>query len=298
MLKKLKYKDITWLDLESPTQEEVRQLGEDYGVHPIVLEELVKPSQRTKVDVYNGYVYLILHFPFPESEGKEVDFVLGKDFLITTHYEGINPLHDFARIFETDFTLKRGVEKLHAGYIFFYIMREFYAALEADLHSVNDQLKKVERKVFSGHEREVVEVLAALNRTILDFRWSLKSHREILESLKIVGPELYGEKFHFYFQSLANEEEKLWNMVENIRETFTDLRDTNDSLLAIKTNDIMRALTVAAFIFLPLTVIPQAFGMSLPVPFHDSPAGFVIIIGFMALASSCLYLLARYKKWF
>ena len=63
MLKKFRYKEITWLDLESPTKEEVGQLAEEYGIHPLVSNELLEPSRRTKVDVYSDYIYLILHFP-------------------------------------------------------------------------------------------------------------------------------------------------------------------------------------------------------------------------------------------
>ncbi len=307
MLKKFNYKDVVWLDLEAPTAEELAQLGTDYKIHPLILAELAQPSLRTKVDVYNDSIYLILHFPLPHRESdaapserdyQEVDFILGENFIITAHYEMVNPLNDFAKIFENNFTPKKGADKLHAGFIFFYILREFYASLEADLRYLNDQLKRVEHKVFSGRERDVVEVLAVINREILDCRWSLKSHHEILESLELPGTELFGEKFRYYFRSLAGEHEKLWNMIESIRDTFTDLRDTNDSLLAIKTNDIMRVLTVAAFIFLPLTIVPQIFGMNIMVPFTAHPAGFVIVLGLMALASSVLYLIARFKKWF
>ena len=178
-------------------------------------------------------------------------------------------------------------------------MRELYAALETNLHFLNDQLKKVERKVFSGREREVVEVLAAINREILDCRWSLKSHREILASLELAGVEIFGDKFRYYFQTLAGEHAKLWNMLENIRETFIDLRDTNDSLLAIKTNDIVRVLTVAAFIFLPLTIIPQVFGMNIGyLPFTGHRFDFFFVLALMALFSALLYMIARLKKWF
>ncbi len=310
MLKQFKYKDITWLDLESPTEEELTQIGTEYKIHPLVINELQQPSLRTKVDLYNDYLYLILHFPVTQSQGndkttanqrdqQEVDFVISKDFIITAHYEPLNILYDFAKIFEVDFDWKKGADKIHAGFIFFYILREFYSSLENGLHLINDQLKRVEKQVFSGREREVVEALAEINHELLDYRWSLKSHREVLTSLEIAGVEIFGQKFSYYLKALTGEQEKLQNILNNLRETFTDLSDTNDSLLTIKTNNIMRALTVAAFVFLPLSIIPQIFGISSDfIPFQGNPYNFYIISALMIIGSSFLYLLARNKKWF
>lgn len=301
MLKKFKYKEITWLDLESPTSEELAQIGQEWSIHPLVIQELAQASHRTKVDLYNDYLYLILHFPdiSGEHDHQEVDFVIGKNFIITAHYEPLNAVHDFSKIFETDFEWKKGAEKIHAGFLFFYLMREMYASLEDGLRYANDKLKKVEKEVFAGHEREMVQTLSAINRELLDYRWSLKAHKEVLASLEIAGPEIFGNKFTYFLKAIIGEQEKLWDMLENLRETFTDLSDTNDSLLAIKTNNIIRALTVAAFVFLPLTVVPQIFGMNTSfMPFRTHPYDFVLVMALMALSSAFLYLLARLKRWF
>lgn len=309
MLKKLKYKDIVWLDLESPTEEELEQLGTELDLHPLVVNELKSPSLRTKVDLYSDYIYLILHFPVIRAQGagplggrgeqQEVDFIIGKNFILTAHYESVNSLHDFAKIFETDFGWKKNGDKLHAGFIFFYILRELYATLENGLGYNNDRLKAVEREIFSGREREVVETLAEINRELIDYRWTLKSHKEVLQSLEIAGVEIFGAKFQYYLSAASGAREKLWHLLESLGETFTDLSETNNSLLAIKTNNIMRALTVAAFVFLPLSIVPQVFGMNTRLlPFADSPFDFYLVLALMALSSTLLYLVARYKRWF
>lgn len=261
MLKQFKYKDIVWLDLESPTSDEVGTVGRQYKIHPLVLAELAGPSERSKVDVYSEFIYLVLHFPTSEG-GQEIDFILGRDFIITTHYELMNPLNDFAKIFETDFMLKKSAEKIHAGFIFFYIIKEIYSALETNLSVINKQLKSIEQKVFSGHEREVVAMLSSLNRQLLEYQWTMKSHKEILDSLTLAGEDLFGVKFHYYLQATCGEDRKMWKMIENSRQTFNDLRNTNESLLSIKTNETMRVLTVIAAIFLPLNIVAQMYGAS------------------------------------
>jgi len=298
MLKKFNYKDILWIDLESPSEAELNELGTTYNLHPVVLAELNSPSARSKVDLYNDLIYLIFHFP-DETKTQEVDFVIGKDFIITTHYEMINPLNDFAKIFETDFVLKKSPEKIHAGFIFFYIIRELYNSLENDLHLINDKLKQVESGVFSGQEREVVKQLTEINRELLDNQWTLRPHQEILASLQIAGEEMFGKKFSYYLRAISGEYERIWSLVENNKATFLALRETNDSLLSIKANEIMRLLTVAAFVFLPMTIIPQVFGMNINnMPLTSDTIGFFIVILSMVLSSLLLYLVARIKKWF
>ena len=298
MLKKFRYKEVTWLDLESPTPAETAELGKAYDLHPTLLAELERPSPRPKLELFNQCVYLILHFPGAGSDVQEVDFIIGQNFIITTHYALVNPLNDFAKIFEADLTLKRHPDQLHAGFLFFYILKEIYNTLGADLNFINDRLRQVEQKVFSGREREVVTELAEINRRLLDFRWSLQSHREILAALGEPGEEMFGAKFRYYLQTIQGEHERVWRSVENNRATFFDLRETNDSLLSIKTNETMRTLTVGAFVLLQMTIIAQLFGISTNyIPLANHRLVFPIVVGLTLIASFATYLVARLKKW-
>ena len=84
-----RYKSLTWVDLESPTTEEVRSIMGEYNVDPLVGEELLTPTVRPKVDLYPNLIYMILHFPalaHMARSTREIDFVIGKEFIITTHY--------------------------------------------------------------------------------------------------------------------------------------------------------------------------------------------------------------------
>ena len=63
MISRYKYRDLVWVDIESPNNEEVRQIMEEFDIHPIVADELLGPSMRPKVDHYENFIYLILHFP-------------------------------------------------------------------------------------------------------------------------------------------------------------------------------------------------------------------------------------------
>ncbi|MFA5023033.1 MAG: magnesium transporter CorA family protein [Candidatus Paceibacterota bacterium] len=314
MVKQLKYQNITWISLVAPNKDEVAKLGHEYGIHSLVSEELLHPSARAKVDVYDDYIYLILHFPVDkvcqpdygdglhEDDTYEVDFILGKDFLITAHYESIPPLEEFSKILEASSGLvnSKKDKNIHAGHLFYYIIRQLYQSLESGLDNINVNLKRAEQKIFSGQEAEMVKTLSGLNRCLLDFKWALKFHREILESLLTAGKEFYGEKFGYYLGSIMGEYEKISNMVDSNRENFSELRSTNESLLSIKTNNIMKGLTVLTAIFLPVTLIGTIFGMSgtdLNMPIIKSPEGFFVAVALMAITAVVMVVIAKAKKW-
>jgi len=314
MIKQLKYQNITWLSLIAPNKDEVAKLGHEYNIHPLVSEELIHPSLRAKVDVYDDYIYLILHFPVDkvcqpnysdnlhQDDVYEVDFILGQNFLITAHYENIPPLEEFSKILEASAGLVGGKKdkNIHAGHLFYYIIRQLYQSLESGLDNINISLKRAEQKIFSGQEAEMVKSLSGLNRCLLDFKWALKFHREVLESLAIAAREFYGDKFGYYLSSIIGEYEKISNLVDSNRENFAELRSTNESLLSIKTNNTMKALTALTAIFLPITLIGTIFGMSgtdLNMPIIKTDIGFYVAVAIMVITAVAMTVIAKAKKW-
>ncbi len=308
MTKQLKYKNVTWIDLESPSKEELTDIARKYNIHSLVLEELSCPSTRSRVDSYEDYLYLILHFPACENcyapgadvslDPEEIDFVIGKDFLITVHYRPLAQLEELAQIFEMRFGGDKHNKEMHGGYLFFHIIRTMYQALEGGLDYTNKELRNAEHNVFAGKEREMVSTLSDINRKLIDCRWALKSHHEVLTSLELAARDFFGKTFDFHLRAIIGEYEKIWAMLENNRDIFTDIRQTNESLLSIKTNETMRVLTATAFVFFPLTMVTGVFGMSSDfVPFMNQPYGFFFVLVMMLVVLLGMYTLAKKKQW-
>lgn len=296
MIKQLKYKNVVWIDIIKPTREEVVNLAKQYNLHDVVSEELLSLSSRSKVDYYEEYIYLVLHFPNGKYSVAEIDFVLGKDFVITVHTDTIQPLAEFAQILDggNDNKKEKG---FHAGHLFYYMLRELYGPLEVELDSVNNKLKKIEEKIFAGQEADMVRSLSHVNHELLDIKWSLKFHREILNSLAGVGKDFYGDKFEYYLRAITNEYEHIAELVKSNREIFAELHSTNESLLMIKNGLTMKVLTALAFIFLPVTLTTFIFSMSGSEPIVETYIGWTGVIGIMILVGLIAAALAKYKKW-
>ena len=303
MILRHQYKNLTWIDLESPTKEEVREVMEEYSIHPLVADELLSPTLRPKVDLYDNLIYLIMHFPVlynmhGKSGGQEIDFVIGKDFIITTHYELIDPLHEFSKVFEVNSILDRSNIGTHAGFLFFYIIKELYRGLTVELDHIAEELETIEDKIFKGEEAQMVESISRVNRDLLNVKQAIRPHKEVLDSFETAGKQFFGKEFAYHLQSISGEYYKVFNILEGHKETLLDLRDTNDSLLTTKTNAIMKILTIMTFIAFPLTLIASIFGMNIKfMPFIENEYGLLVVFGFMSVAVLIMFTYFKFKKW-
>ncbi len=288
--------------MERPSHEEVRQIMEEFDIHPIVADELLTPSLRPKVDHYENFIYLILHFPAirhsHSNSNQEVDFIIGKKFIITVRYELLDPLHKFSKVFEVNSILNKSEIGEHAGFLFFYMIRKIYASLGHELSIIGEKLREVEERIFHGQERQMVVSLSAVHRDLLAFHRALRLHKGVLHSLGIACEEFFGKDFRHYTDDIIGEYYKVEEMLEDQKEVLNDLRSTNDSLLTTKTNEIMKILTVTTFSLLPATLIVQIFGMNTRVmPIVGLPYDFWIILGMMIFVGVVTFLYFRSKKW-
>lgn len=306
MVFKYKYKNITWVDLESPTRAEILDTIQEYDLPETIAEELGTCTLRSKVDYYEklNLIYLVLHFPaieqgVDEDTSHEVDFVIGKDVLITTRYQKIDPLHNFSRLFEKDSFLNKSNMGEHAGYLFVYIMREIYKDSLDNLENITDSLKKIEIDIFRDKQTEAVGMLSETNRKFLNFKQALRHHGEIFKSFETASVNMFGQSFYYLIGIVNSEYNRVKNTLEVGKEILNDLRETNDSLLTTKTNTAMRRLTTLTFILLPITLITGIFGMNVTpdIIIIKDIQDFILVLVFMIFIGLTMFIYFKSKKW-
>lgn len=307
MLTRYTQHQLTWIDLVAPTPSEVRALMKEFELDPLIAEELLMPSFKPKVERRGDAIYVILHFPTlrvgapsggaSQRPEQEVDFIVGKHFLITTRYETIDPLHSFAKAFEVNSVLGRGGAS-HGGHLFAAMVRKLYEALSAECDNVHRHLQDIEERIFSGDERRMVLELSHTGRTIHDFRQSLLPHKEMLDSLEPTAARFFGAEYAFYARELMGVYQRVERSLVNLYDSLQELRETNNSLLNTKQNEIMKTLTVLAFLFLPLTFITGLFGMNtVNDPIIGSGGDFWILAGMMLALAVCFFIYFKHKRW-
>jgi magnesium transporter len=303
MIKTYTHNKITWIDLESPTKEEVMKIMDAYGIDPLIVQELISPSIKPKMEIYHDFAFLVLHFPtFRKNHAtpikQEIDFIIGKNMIITTHYDVIDPLHKFARAFEVSSLLNKTPVVEHAGFIFFYMMQKIYNSLIVELEFIDDSLRSIESNVFSGKERDMVFDLSNVSRSLLDFKQATLHHKEILENFEKASKPIFGEEFSWYISLLLNEYQKINETIKNQWDLLSELRATNNSLLETKQNETMKVFTILAFFAFPLTLLVQILTISSPYnPILGKPGDFQTIVTIVLAGAIAMFFIFKYKKW-
>ena len=290
------------MDLESPTPKEIQVIAAEFGIAPQIADELLLPSGKPRTEMFEKYLYLVLHFPALRhshvAREQEIDFIVGREFLVTAHYEIIDSLHKFSKVFEVNSALQTGDLGDHAGFIFFYILKKLYKAVEHELEYIHRDLISIEEHIFSGHEVNMVNAISRSARDLLSLRQAVEPHHEVLHELEQNGTRIFGEAFSPYLRALSNEYYRVHTHIIRETESLHELRETNNSLLTTKQNETMRVLTLMALLTFPLALFVAIFDINAKYnPIIGLPYDFWIIVGIVLAMGCCMLMYFKHKKW-
>lgn len=229
------------MDLEKPSRVEISEAIQISGLDTQIVEELLSPSLKHKVEFGKDYAFLVLHFPaFDESKNGdaayEVDFILTKNAVITTHYERVETLEKFKP------TEEGGNE------IFFGILSELLGNFERKLSSVDHWVRELEKEMFAGQEKRTIMELSEASRHLIDFRKITAIYPDVFKSMESDGGKIFGQKFSKLSAELLERFEKSRAKLDVLFDTVHELRETNNALLSTKQNESMRTLTMVTII--------------------------------------------------
>ena len=303
MITTYKHKGLSWIDMESPTADEVKKIMQKYNISPLVADELLRSTIRPRVDVYGNFIYLILHFPLFDLSRKmsaagEIDFIIGKNFLITTYYKSIAPLHEIAKMFEVGMLVSEKRLAKNPGQLMFFIVKHLYDFTLRQLDHIHSKISAIEENIFTGKEKEMVREISYAQGDILEFKRSIHAHGEVLNSLRFAGEKFFSPDFARYVNDMIKELKQVENLVENSKETIELLQNTNNSVLSNRTNEIIQTLTILAFATFPLVFLSQLFGMNVEnMPFTRARGGFWILTFIMIFLTVGVLAFFKRKKW-
>jgi len=302
-MKKISFKNITWIDFENPDSSTTRYLHENFDIHPLAIEEFVTPTIRPKATTYHNCIFLTLHIPLYDvvertTYAGELDIVITKDHLITGHDHKIFQLTDFFEKLENSEGKRMNYMSNSTAHLLYFLIESLVESCFPRLDHIHKNIDVIENRVFGGEEKEMVREISIAKRDVLNFRRTLKPQRSILESLAQMDTDLISKSLKAYYQDLVGTNTRLWNSLESAKETIESLEETNNSLLSNKLNITMKVLTIFSAVMLPMTVYSNILAMSADIPFGNNPYGFWIHMGIMFIISIFTILAFKLKKWF
>ena len=304
MISRYNYRDFTWIDLESPTPEETLHIAEEYNIPQHVAGELQSNTIRSKVENTKDTLYLVLHFPSTATstskhKAYELDFIIGKNFLISVHYEPVEALYEFSKTFEVSTILDRDARASNSGFVFSALIRALYKNCLDELDTITHNLNALEREIFATKEDITIKQIASISKKILDFRQATRTHAEILKSFESVSTTIFGPSYKETADMLISEYTKVHNALEQNRDTLMELKDTHTAIVSSHTQEIMKVFTLITVIILPMTLIAAIFTIPLPeeLILAKSHSDFYFIVGAMTLTGIVMLLFFKLKKW-
>ena len=293
---------LRWINVERPRQADRAWLEEHFEFHPLDYEDVFSRNQRPKLDQYDDYVFIVLHFPlFDKDSGRiltaELDLFLGEDFLITMPNIPLPPLSAmFERYREKD-DLREEVFSKGSGYLLYKIVDTGVDASFPMLRKTALKLERLEDDIFEGRSSEIVRELSDTKQEIINFRKIVRPQRAVLRDLERTKQRYLQEELEIYFDDISDAAERIWDTLENYKEVIEGLESTNEAVLSHQLNDSFRILTAASVVLLPLTLIASVFGMNVQFPGEGESITFYLILSLMAVLLVALVILFRRRGW-
>ncbi len=300
----LEFGGLTWIHLDTPTQEEAEALAERFGWHALDVEDVISKRQRPKVDDYvdDGYLFAVLHFPvYDKSIGRlnaaELDLFLGPDYLVTLPTVELLPVTRLFRRCAEDAELRESLFTKGSGRLLYEVLDDLFDYCFPILDKIGHKLDVIEDEVFEGRSEEVVRDISNVKQEIISYRKIIKPERSTLRLLERHVERFLPQELELYFDDIVDAAERIWDLLDNYKEVVEALEDTNEAVISHRQNRILQILTIFSVVLLPLTLISGIFGMNVNFPGYGTHTAFWIIVGGMIVTIVGMLGFFRWKRW-
>src|SRR5215207_9543136 len=289
---------LRWINIERPRALEQAWTEEHFDFHPLDYEDVYSRNQRPKVDEYDDYLFIVLHFPRYDKtvsrlNAAEVDIFVGPDYLITLPNEPLQPISYLFDRVRSNEELRENLFSKGAGYLLYKIVDDSVDASFPMLRKIGNKLERIEEDIFEDEQAEVVRDISNVKQEIINFRKIVRPQRAAFSDLERTKTRYIADDLDIYFDDIVDASERIWDMLENYKEVVEALEETNESAISHRSNEVFRILTAFSVIFLPLTLIASIWGMNVHVPGENNLEAFYGVIAFMAVVLTAMVIYFR-----
>ena len=302
-LETLVHNKLTWTNIEKPTSEEMGYLRERYPFfHPLDLEDCLSKIERPKIDEYENYLFIVMHFPVFDKMTRrlgssQVAIFVGHNFLVTVSDGSLKPLvQDFTGCQE-DEEFREQFMGRGSNYLLYEVIDSLMDYCFPILDKESRNIERVEERIFEEDARKMMREISIIRRNLINFRRIIRPQMAVIASLERKDWEFLRGDMDVYWGDVSDHTAQIWDRLHDLREVIEGLGDTIDSLTSHSLNEVMKYLAIIAITFGSLEAISGIYGMNITLPFAGSPFAFLIILGIMALVSGIMFIFFRKARW-
>ena len=291
---------VMWINIDGLHQVEIlEQLGECFGLHPLVLEDILNTGQRPKIEDFGDYIFVVLKMLYDDkSEGiaaEQISLILGPDFVVAFQ-EMAGDVFDPIRE-----RIKRGrgrIRKMGADYLAYALLDSVVDNYFIVLEKLGEQIEFLEEELVTNPTTVTLQIIHDLKREMIFLRKSVWPLREIISGLERGESALIQESTGIYLRDVYDHTIQVVDTVETFRDMVSGMLEIYLSSVSNRMNEVMKVLTIIATIFIPLTLIVGIYGMN----FQYMPElawrwGYPVVWLIMLAIGGLMLVYFRRKRW-
>ncbi len=291
----------TWIDIQGIHDiHTIEKIGHYFGLHPLLLEDIVNSGQRSKLDNYKDNVFIVMRLLKYNSiknevEDEQVSLILGKSYVLS-FMEGHQTI--FKLVAERLRNKNSLITQRGADYLCYALIDCLVDHYFVILEKVDDKLEELEEELISYPSAKSLHKIQHTKREITLLRKSIWPLREVINHFRRLELPFIHESTKLYMQDVYDHTIQAIDTIESFRDISSGLLDIYLSNISLKMNEIMKVLTVVSTIFVPLTFIASLYGMN----FYEVPElkwqyGYHFIVGLMGVTLIFMLYYFRRKDW-
>jgi magnesium transporter len=293
---------VTWINIDGVHDPAViEKLGGRFGLHPLILEDIMNTDQRPKLEDLGDMLYAVLRMIDFDGKARKVtteqlSLVVGSNFVLTFQEE---PGDMFDPVRERIRKGKGRIRKQGPDYLAYAILDAVVDQYFVVLEKLGERIETLEEELISEPGTSTLHEIHALKREMLFLRKSVWPVRELIAGLERAESPLIKESTGIFLRDVYDHTIQVIDNVETFRDMLSNMLETYLSSVSNRMNEVMKVLTIIATIFIPLTFIAGVYGMNFKhMPELEWRWGYALIWGIMIVAGGAMVLYFKRKKWF
>ncbi|MFX1375092.1 MAG: magnesium/cobalt transporter CorA [Promethearchaeota archaeon] len=299
-LTKFERPKIKWIDIHGLAQvETIDKIGQQFSLHPLVLEDILSPNQRPKLEDYGNYIFAVLkklswNQDTEDFEYEQISLILGENYVISFQ-ECDTKL--FNPIYERIYVPKGRVRQMGADYLFYVLIDIIIDNYFVVLEKTGEDIENIEDILIKNPESETLQLIYKIKRSLIELRKSIWPIREVINKLQREQSNLISNDLQIYLRDIYDHIFRISDLLENYRDIIFGMLDMYLSSVSNRMNDIMKVLTMISTIFIPLSFLAGFYGMNMLVYRSYQYDLLLIIIIVMILIALLMFVFFKKKKW-
>lgn len=291
---------IAWLNVDGVHDSEiVNAVGEQFGLHHLVREDIANTDERPKVEDYSDYLYFVMSMADEDDKGavrtEQVSIAVGPNFILSFQEDPDDIFDPVRQMLYHPHTRARCMDTDYLAYLLLDAVVDRYFLL---LEYLGEKIDALEEEMISHATRPTLRKIFDLKRELTHLRKAVWPMREVVSSMQRSDRHFLGKEQSLFLRDFHDHIMRVIDTVEAYRDTVSSLVDLYLSHSSIRMNEVMRVLTVISTIFIPLTFITGFYGMNFDfMPEVHSKWSYPAVIGVMGVIVAVQLYYFRKKKW-